>query len=225
MGRCERRRSWRCRTCWPDCRIPWAGHPEGVPAHDYIPLVALLRRRLSDDDIVAVATELIFTGGGRSTARTSAWRSPSSLTKCRRRRTPSVSSDAWLPSDGPSAIPSDRRNSNPPGHDAGDRPQGANERAGASHDPVLRSCPGSTVRRHPAPRSSPDEKSVTKAESQWRHRCEVEGDVDPLERLTLVRRRMEEAVKMLDALNARFPGTRAPGYSYARATPHSLYES
>ena len=51
-------------------------------------------------------------------------------------------------------------------------------------------------------------KSITKAESQWRHRCEVEGDVDPLERLTLVRRRMEEAVKMLDALNARFPGTR-----------------
>ena len=49
-------------------------------------------------------------------------------------------------------------------------------------------------------------KSVTKAESQWRHRCEVEGDVDPPERLTLVRGRMEEAVKMLDALNARFPG-------------------
>jgi hypothetical protein len=51
-------------------------------------------------------------------------------------------------------------------------------------------------------------KSVTRAESQWRHRCEVEGDVDPPERLTLVRERMEEAVKMLDALNARFPGSR-----------------
>ena len=51
-------------------------------------------------------------------------------------------------------------------------------------------------------------KSVTKAESQWRHRCEVEGDVDPPERLTLVRGRMEEAVKMLDALNARFLGNR-----------------
>ena len=51
-------------------------------------------------------------------------------------------------------------------------------------------------------------KNVTKAESQWRHRCEVEGDVDPPERLTLVRGRMEEAVKMLDALNARFPGSR-----------------
>ena len=51
-------------------------------------------------------------------------------------------------------------------------------------------------------------KSVAKAESQWRHRCEVEGDVDPPERLALVCGRIEEAVKMLDALNARFPGTR-----------------
>ena len=51
-------------------------------------------------------------------------------------------------------------------------------------------------------------KSITKAESRWRHRCEVEGDIDPPERLTLVRGRMDEAVKMLDALNARFPGNR-----------------
>ena len=29
-----------------------AGYPEGVPDGDYIPLVALLRRRLSDDDVV-----------------------------------------------------------------------------------------------------------------------------------------------------------------------------
>jgi hypothetical protein len=41
-------------------------------------------------------------------------------------------------------------------------------------------------------------KSITKAESRWRHRCEVEGDIDPPERLTLVRGRMDEAVKMLD---------------------------
>jgi len=51
-------------------------------------------------------------------------------------------------------------------------------------------------------------KSITKAESRWRHRCEVEGDIDPPERQTLVRGRMDEAVKMLDALNARFPGNR-----------------
>jgi hypothetical protein len=50
-------------------------------------------------------------------------------------------------------------------------------------------------------------KSITKAESKWRHHCE-EGDVDPPERLTLVRGRMEGAVKLLDALNARFPGNR-----------------
>ena len=36
-----------------------AGYPEGVPAHDYVPLLALLRRRLSDDEVIAVATELI----------------------------------------------------------------------------------------------------------------------------------------------------------------------
>ena len=37
-----------------------AGYPKGVPAHDYIPLLALLRHRLSDDDVIAVATQLIF---------------------------------------------------------------------------------------------------------------------------------------------------------------------
>ena len=26
-----------------------AGYPQGVPATDYVPLIALLRRRLSDD--------------------------------------------------------------------------------------------------------------------------------------------------------------------------------
>jgi hypothetical protein len=40
-----------------------AGYPEGVPDRDYMPLVALLRRRLSDDEVVAVATELISSGG------------------------------------------------------------------------------------------------------------------------------------------------------------------
>jgi hypothetical protein len=36
-----------------------AGYPEGVPAHDYVPLLALLRRRLSDDEVIAIATEVI----------------------------------------------------------------------------------------------------------------------------------------------------------------------
>jgi hypothetical protein len=39
-----------------------AGYPEGVPTNDYIPLVALLRRRLSDDEVISVATELMSTG-------------------------------------------------------------------------------------------------------------------------------------------------------------------
>ncbi len=39
-----------------------AGYPEGVPAHDYIPLLALLRRRLSDDEVMAVAAELTSDG-------------------------------------------------------------------------------------------------------------------------------------------------------------------
>ena len=40
--------------------IGWlrAGYPEGVPERDYIPLLALLRRRLSDDEVAAVADEL-----------------------------------------------------------------------------------------------------------------------------------------------------------------------
>jgi hypothetical protein len=42
-----------------------AGYPEGVPAHDYVPLLALLRRRLSDDEVMAVVAELT---SGESTA-------------------------------------------------------------------------------------------------------------------------------------------------------------
>jgi hypothetical protein len=39
-----------------------AGYPQGVPETDYIPLLALLRRRLSDDEIAAVATQLAARG-------------------------------------------------------------------------------------------------------------------------------------------------------------------
>jgi hypothetical protein len=34
------------------------GYPEGVPAQDYIPLFALLRRRLSDEEVAQVAEDL-----------------------------------------------------------------------------------------------------------------------------------------------------------------------
>ena len=36
-----------------------AGYPQGIPLRDYVPLLALLRRRLSDDDVIAVAAEVI----------------------------------------------------------------------------------------------------------------------------------------------------------------------
>ncbi|EME19271.1 DUF3349 domain-containing protein [Rhodococcus triatomae] len=35
-----------------------AGYPNGVPEQDYIPLIALLRRRLSDDEVHAVTDAL-----------------------------------------------------------------------------------------------------------------------------------------------------------------------
>jgi Protein of unknown function (DUF3349) len=39
-----------------------AGYPQGVPQTDYIPLLALLRRRLSDDEVAAVVTRLVGRG-------------------------------------------------------------------------------------------------------------------------------------------------------------------
>ena len=40
--------------------VAWitAGYPEGVPGPDRVPLYALLKRRLSDDEVKAVAKEL-----------------------------------------------------------------------------------------------------------------------------------------------------------------------
>ncbi|WP_245836032.1 DUF3349 domain-containing protein [Mycobacterium rhizamassiliense] len=42
-----------------------AGYPQGVPQTDYIPLVALLRRRLTDEEIAAVASQLAADGALR----------------------------------------------------------------------------------------------------------------------------------------------------------------
>jgi hypothetical protein len=39
-----------------------AGYPQGVPETDYVPLLALLRRRLSDDEVAAVASQLAARG-------------------------------------------------------------------------------------------------------------------------------------------------------------------
>lgn len=39
-----------------------AGYPEGVPEHDYLPLFALLARKLTADEVVQVADELAAHG-------------------------------------------------------------------------------------------------------------------------------------------------------------------
>jgi Protein of unknown function (DUF3349) len=39
-----------------------AGYPNGVPSSDYVPLVALLARRLTADEVRQVADELIASG-------------------------------------------------------------------------------------------------------------------------------------------------------------------
>jgi hypothetical protein len=45
------------------------GYPQGVPEHDYIPLFALLRRRLSDDEVRAVADQLAAESSDEQTSR------------------------------------------------------------------------------------------------------------------------------------------------------------
>jgi hypothetical protein len=44
--------------------VAWitAGYPDGVPGPDRVPLLALLQRRLSDDEIKAVAKDLMDRG-------------------------------------------------------------------------------------------------------------------------------------------------------------------
>ncbi|WP_193044434.1 DUF3349 domain-containing protein [Mycolicibacterium baixiangningiae] len=44
--------------------VAWitAGYPEGVPGPDRVPLLALLRRQLTDDEVTAVAQTLIDRG-------------------------------------------------------------------------------------------------------------------------------------------------------------------
>ena len=44
--------------------VEWlrAGYPAGMPAQDFVPLLALLRRRLTDEEVAAVSRELVDTG-------------------------------------------------------------------------------------------------------------------------------------------------------------------
>ena len=43
------------------------GYPQGVPQQDYLPLFALLRRRLSDEEVIALADELAATSPDEQT--------------------------------------------------------------------------------------------------------------------------------------------------------------
>jgi hypothetical protein len=49
---------------WLSSVVGWlrAGYPDGVPDADYVPLVALLARRLSPDEVRSVAAELCRSG-------------------------------------------------------------------------------------------------------------------------------------------------------------------
>ena len=51
-------------TNWVSSVVGWlkAGYPEGVPEADYVPLLAVLARRLSSDEVRAVATQLMRDG-------------------------------------------------------------------------------------------------------------------------------------------------------------------
>lgn len=53
--------SWRNVNRFLDTIVAWlrAGYPDGVPRTDYLPLLALLSRRLTTDEAKAVAGELM----------------------------------------------------------------------------------------------------------------------------------------------------------------------
>jgi Protein of unknown function (DUF3349) len=44
-----------------------AAYPDGVPSHDYIPLIALLGTQLTNDEVTLVASELSFSSDPEST--------------------------------------------------------------------------------------------------------------------------------------------------------------
>jgi len=48
--------------------VSWlrAGYPDGVPAHDCLPLFALLGSQLTDDEVTLIADELAFSSAPES---------------------------------------------------------------------------------------------------------------------------------------------------------------
>lgn len=49
-----------------------AGYPEGIPAQDYVPLLGVLRRNLTDADIAAISADLAAQSLHEQTALTEA---------------------------------------------------------------------------------------------------------------------------------------------------------
>ena len=49
---------------WVTSVVGWlkAGYPNGVPEADYVPLLAVLTRRLSSDEVLAVASQVMRQG-------------------------------------------------------------------------------------------------------------------------------------------------------------------
>ena len=47
-------------------------------------------------------------------------------------------------------------------------------------------------------------KNIAKAETRWKQRCELDGYVDPPERLIAIQARIDEVERMVVALDARF---------------------
>ncbi|MCV7298384.1 DUF3349 domain-containing protein [Mycobacterium barrassiae] len=60
MARATIRREGKATVTFLAKIVAWitSGYPEGVPGPDRVPLFALLKRRLSDDEVKAVAREL-----------------------------------------------------------------------------------------------------------------------------------------------------------------------
>jgi uncharacterized protein DUF3349 len=85
--------------------VSWlrAGYPEGVPQHDYMPVLALLARRLTADEVKLVAAEVMAHGdfddadiGVAITQITDELPSPEDIERVRQR----LAAKGW-PLDGP----------------------------------------------------------------------------------------------------------------------------
>jgi Protein of unknown function (DUF3349) len=85
--------------------VSWlrAGYPEGVPPHDYMPILALLARRLTADEVKLVAAEVMAHGhfddadiGVAITQITDELPSPEDIERVRQR----LAANGW-PLDGP----------------------------------------------------------------------------------------------------------------------------